>query len=471
MLFNSLLFGAFFCVVLTLHQLRAPWWLRKTHLVVASYAFYAAWNPPFVLLLLASTIVDWLVARSLARTENQLARRALLGASLLVNLGLLASFKYGDFLLASFGDAVALWGGQWNPPELGWVLPVGISFYTFQTLSYTIDVYRRELTPARSFLDFALFVGFFPQLVAGPIVRASEFLPQCETPQRTTLDGLSWGLLLVIIGLFQKVVLADTLLAPASDAVFGADQWGVLDAWVGALAFSGQIFFDFSGYSLCAIGVAGCLGFRLPENFNAPYAALGLSDFWRRWHITLSSWLRDYLYVPLGGNRRGALRTYRNLMLTMLLGGLWHGAAWNFVIWGGLHGLFLSIERYIRQWVSPAETLRPALLVTGTTSTFLLTTYAWVWFRAADIEAAGRISGAMFGWSTVPSSLHEPSTRVSVLLVMIGLVATHYLTREKSLAQTLVLVPRPLRVLALSLMLIAVVMVRGNDQAFIYFQF
>ncbi len=471
MLFNSLLFGAFFCLVLAVHQLRAPWWLRKLNLVIASYAFYAAWNPPFVVLLAASTVLDWLVARRLASTERQSLRGLLLSISLSMNLGLLATFKYADFLLSVSSDLVGLAGMAWTAPKLGLVLPVGISFYTFQSMSYTIDVYRRQLSPTRSLLDFALFVGFFPQLVAGPIVRASEFLPQCQVPRQTTGDALAWGLVLLVIGLFQKVVLADTLLAPASDALFAAREFATADAWIGSLAFSGQIFCDFSGYSLCAIGVAGTLGFRLPDNFRAPYAALGFSDFWRRWHISLSTWLRDYLYVPLGGNRRGQLKTLRNLMATMLLGGLWHGAAWNFVIWGGLHGLFLVVERRARRLIHDRVALRRVTRILVMLATFTLTTYAWVWFRAPNATVASEISLAMFGAGTSRTALLDGFVRTSVVIVMSGLLATHFWTRDRSIAEVVMATPRPLRVIGLALMLVLVVMVRGNDQAFIYFQF
>ena len=269
--------------------------------------------------------------------------------SLSVNLGLLGFFKYGTFLLDNFITFSELLGIPFTPAKPDIILPVGISFYTFQTLSYTLDIYFRKSRPWSSFLDYALFVTFFPQLVAGPIVRSSEFLPQCLTPRRATLERFSWGLILLVSGLFQKIVVADGLLAPIVEKVYDTGMVpDTLSAWCGTLAFSGQIFCDFAGYSSCAIGVAMCLGFKIPDNFRSPYAAIGFSDFWGRWHISLSSWLRDYLYIPLGGNRKGAAGTYINLMLTMLIGGLWHGASWTFVFWGGLHGLYLAVERMFR---------------------------------------------------------------------------------------------------------------------------
>ena len=245
---------------------------------------------------------------------------------------MLGFFKYGGFLLANFRRGLALLGVDYVPPEMDIFLPIGISFYTFQTLSYTIDVYRGHTRPWPSFLDFAMFVTFFPQLVAGPIVRAAEFLPQCVTPKRANAHQLGWGASLLVLGIFEKVVLADGVMAPVVDTVYGSvREAGFFSAWVGTLAFGSQIFFDFAGYSTCAIGAGLSLGFVLPDNFRFPYAAVGISDFWTRWHISLSSWLRDYLYIPLGGNRQGLVRTQANLMVTMLLGGLWHGAAWRFV--------------------------------------------------------------------------------------------------------------------------------------------
>ena len=262
--------------------------------------------------------------------------------SVVFNLGMLGYFKYGGFLLENFQALAATVGIDYTPPAWNIVLPVGISFYTFVTMSYTLDVYLRRARPGNSFLDFALFVTFFPHLVAGPIMRPTDLLPQFERESRPTRQQLRWGLMLMTLGLFNKIVIADGLLAPVVDKVYGAkDPLATLDAWLGTLAFSGQIFCDFAGYTTTAIGASLVLGISLIDNFRYPYASIGFSDFWRRWHISLSTWLRDYLYVPLGGNRKGPGRTYVNLMLTMLLGGLWHGAAWTFVVWGGLHGLFL----------------------------------------------------------------------------------------------------------------------------------
>ncbi len=351
MIFNSLTFVVFFAIVLAAHNARFfSWHQKKINLMIFSYLFYAAWNPPFVILLWVSTVVDWWAAQWMVRSKRHTTRKAWMLISVVVNLGMLGYFKYGEFLLANFVTLAASVGVDYRPPEWNIILPVGISFYTFATLSYTLDVYLRRAKPAKHFLDYALFVTFFPHLVAGPIMRPTELVPQFAEPRRATAHQLHFGLALIILGLFQKVVLADGFLGPVVEKVYDARE-GVpmmLDAWVATLAFSGQIFCDFAGYSTTAIGVALSLGFAMPDNFRFPYAAVGFSDFWRRWHISLSSWLRDYLYIPLGGNKHGPRRTYGALMGTMLLGGLWHGAAWTFVVWGGLHGLYLAVERWLK---------------------------------------------------------------------------------------------------------------------------
>ncbi len=470
MLFNSLLFAAFLPLVLALSASRASWRTKKLGLLAASFLFYAAWNPAFVLLLLLSTAIDWHVGNRLARAEGASRRRALVLVSLCSNLGLLAFFKYGNFALDSTISALATLGLHFEPIRMDILLPVGISFYTFQTLSYTLDIYRRELEPAADLVDFALYVSFFPQLVAGPIVRASEFLPQLRVERRATADQVRWGFTLLVIGLFQKVVLADQVLAPVVDRVYlptyGA---GALEAWIGTFAFAGQIFFDFAGYSLCAIGVAMMVGFELPDNFRRPYGAIGFSDFWRRWHISLSTWLRDYLYISLGGNRRGPVRTYVNLALTMLLGGLWHGAAWRFVVWGGLHGLYLVVERALRPVLALGRwtRTRPARLLAGAL-TFALVCVAWVFFRAADFDAAMRLVGAMFGAGEQASRMHAeyyPALGVVGLLLL-----SHGLGRNTSWEQLGARL-NPYVTAALLAVMLFFICISSDSRAFIYFQF
>ena len=399
MVFNSYTFVLFFAIVLLIHNLPLAWRWRKLNLLIASYLFYASWNPAFVLLLWASTGVDWFVGGALPEARTRVRRRALLLTSLGVNLGMLGFFKYGSFLLENQITLLRLFGIEFQPVAPDILLPVGISFYTFQTLSYTLEIYYGRSRPWNSFLDYALFVTFFPQLVAGPIVRAVNFLPQCIEPVRVTARQLGWGLCLLTLGVAEKVILADRALAPVASALFESHRAPTfVSAWIGTLAFSGQIFFDFSGYSIGAIGVALCLGFTLRDNFRFPYAAIGFSDFWRRWHISLSSWLRDYLYIPMGGNRRGSGRRWLNLMLTMLVGGLWHGASWTFVVWGGLHGFYLVAESLAiqlfgaaRVWTTRSAQFALALL------TFTLVTIAWVFFRAQSFGQALEILSAMLG--------------------------------------------------------------------------
>ena len=472
MVFNSLSFLLFFVVILALYYGVRGWRAQKGILLVASYLFYAAWSPPFVVLIWISTVVDWFAARGIARASSKSTKRMLLLASLGTNLGLLGYFKYGGFLVENFEAAVQTLGIAYQAPAVDIVLPVGISFYTFQTLSYTIDVYRGHGRPWRSFLDFSLFVTFFPQLVAGPIVRAFDFLPQCETPRRATGPQFVWGVYLMILGLFQKMVIADALLAPIADRIYGiAGPVSFADGWAGTLAFAGQIFCDFAGYSTCAIGAALCLGFMLPDNFRFPYGAVGFSDFWQRWHISLSQWLRDYLYISLGGNRTGKMRMYLNLFVTMLLGGLWHGASWVFVIWGALHGLYLVLERVIRHVADGVPSLQtPLARFWAGVGTFGLVCIAWVFFRAPTFEAAMHVLGGMFGLGDAEQVLRT-SELARALVVVGGLVVTHALMRHRTLEDVAGRLPRAARAALVAALLVGIVAIPGDGRAFIYFQF
>lgn len=474
MLFNSLTFVVFFAIVLSLHYSPFPWRIKKTNLLLASYLFYAAWNPPFVVLLWISTLVDWFVAKKMFLEERIARRRFLLALSIMVNLGVLGFFKYGDFLLENWTWLVSLAGIEWQAPGWDIVLPVGISFYTFQTMAYSLDIYLRRAKPAKSFLDFALFVTFFPQLVAGPIVRPTHLIPQFALPHVASRRQLGWGLGLMVLGIFQKVVIADTLLAPAADEVFGAQSHvSFWDAWLGTLAFSGQIFCDFAGYSTTAIGVALTLGFSLPNNFRFPYAAIGFSDFWRRWHISLSTWLRDYLYIPLGGNRKGPGRTYVNLMVTMLLGGLWHGASWTFVVWGGLHGLYLAVERLLSARFAGAAIARTWLFrVALALLTYFLVNLTWVFFRASDFATAWRMITAMFGFAPAGAGTPLPTLwMLQVVAVILCMVVIHWRMRDTSIERVVSKVPSWLLGMVLGAMLFLIIITQGSGNAFIYFQF
>ncbi|MFQ5651458.1 MAG: MBOAT family O-acyltransferase [bacterium] len=474
MIFNSLTFIVFFLVLVGLHYTIRSWKARKFILLIGSYLFYAAWNPPFVILLWISTMIDWFAANRL-ETERVRGKRILyLLLSLTANLGLLAFFKYGGFFLENFTTLVGFYGAEFQAAKPDIILPVGISFYTFQTLSYTLDVYHKRAHPARSFLDFALYVTFFPQLVAGPIVRATHFIPQCEAPKRATAQQFFWGLFMMSLGLFQKVVLADAMLAPAAEAVFGFTGGALhaLDAWLGVLAFSGQIFFDFSGYSTCAIGVALCFGFSLPDNFRVPYAAIGFSDFWRRWHISLSTWLRDYLYFPLGGNRAGELRTVVNLMMVMLIGGLWHGASWTFVAWGGLHGLFLIVERGLRRRFADVAWVRSmSARVFFWVLTYFLINMTWVFFRAVDFSSAGLIIASMLGLAGPGAQILTTLSILKIVVVVSALVGVHLTQRAINLEEAMSRAPGWLRTAAWTAMLFLLIITQGGGNAFIYFQF
>ena len=496
MVFNSYTFIAFFIVVLILHNLPFTWKVKKMNLLIASYIFYAAWNPPFILLLWLATVVDFLVGRALYRQENKSKKRMLLVVSLAGNLGMLIFFKYGGFLLENFTALVNAIGIDYHPAKPNIILPAGISFYTFTTLCYTIDMYKRRSEPVKSLLDFALFVTFFPHLVAGPIVRPPQLVPQFEKPRSASRKQLLEGLMLISMGLFMKVVLADGMLSASADTVFASSgKLLPLDAWTGVLAFSGQIFFDFAGYSTCAVGAALCLGFVLPQNFMYPYAAIGFSDFWKRWHITLSAWLRDYLYIPLGGNRKGKFRTYINLMITMLLGGLWHGASWTFVVWGGLHGLYLWVEKFFRDRavtntgivsVQTADTeavlvkasLAPGIMGNKTINnfflallTFFLINVTWVFFRSSSFIQSWELLKSMFSQTNGGVALLSTLAILKVGVIVSCMVVAHWLMRNTSVLTVAAKLPWWLIGIIWSVILLLIIISQESSSSFIYFQF
>ncbi|WP_128546844.1 MBOAT family O-acyltransferase [Larkinella soli] len=500
MVFNSYTFVVFFAIVLFLHYLPLAWRTKKINLLLASYLFYALWNPPFILLLWLSTVVDYQMARLIWQEQRPARRKMLLTVSLVLNLGMLSYFKYGGFLLENFTAILSAMGVTFQAARPDIILPVGISFYTFVTLSYTLDVYRKKFAPEPSFLNFALFVTYFPHLVAGPIVRPEDLIPQFKTPRQATARQIYQGLFLLSLGLFMKVTVADGLLADTADLIFGLPfPVRTLDAWIGVLAFSGQIFCDFAGYSTCAIGASLCLGITLPDNFRYPYAAVGFSDFWRRWHITLSTWLRDYLYIPLGGNRKGRPRTYVNLMLTMLLGGLWHGASWTFVVWGALHGLFLCIERLIRDGLDRTRRRRtaahqegalsegtvisraalgPALSLRGRSGQFLLAlltlflvNITWVFFRATTFKGAGLLLLSMFGVIPNGAPMLTTTAILTVGLVTVGIIVCHWRMRNSSLERLMERLPWWALGMVWAILLISLVLAQKSTSSFIYFQF
>jgi len=396
LVFNSVVFGVFLAVTFTVYW-SVPARFRNPILLAGSYVFYGWWDWRFLSLLAISTVVDFSIGRRLGRTEQKGPRTRLLILSSVVNLGILAVFKYSNFFIDSLSSLTSSVGLGELSPALSVVLPVGISFYTFQTLSYTFDVYRRRIEPTRNILDFATYVAFFPQLVAGPIERAQRLLPQISDRGRRLPQGapLQGAVLLILQGMFKKVVLADGVAVIANEVFSAPEDYSWIGVSLGVLAFGIQIYGDFSGYTDIARGISRLFGIELVVNFKQPYLSRNITEFWRRWHISLSDWLRDYLYIPLGGNRGGLMSTLRNLMVTMLLGGLWHGASWNFVMWGGLHGAFLVAHRLARGGRTSESSLRwreiPAILLT-----FGVVHVAWVFFRADTFSDAFDVLGRIF---------------------------------------------------------------------------
>ncbi len=471
MLFNSLGFIAFLAIVLFFYYTNfLSWKSKKGMLLLASYIFYGLWNPFLVILLWISTFVDWTAGNKLVYEENEVKRKFWLILSLVVNLGFLAFFKYGNFLLENFVLAVNSAGMAYEPQPMDIILPMGISFYTFQTMSYTIDLYNRRVDPAKTFLDFALYVTFFPQLVAGPIVRSKDLVTQFYEEKKANVEQFIWGTFLLTLGLFLKMVMADTLLAGSSDAVFNSGLIPhSLDAWAGTLAFSGQIFFDFAGYSTCAIGIALMLGIILPDNFRYPYAAIGFSDFWRRWHISLSTWLRDYLYIPLGGNRFGITRLYAALIITMLLGGLWHGAAWTFVFWGALHGIYLILERVLKQRIHfKINAFTGIFLALGT---YFLINITWVFFRANDFSVAWNMLSSMFFLNNEENIILSSFAVLKVFLVIGLTFICHWLLRNSSVRSIAEKSSSWALGLVWGAMIFLIAISQTSGEQFIYFQF
>jgi D-alanyl-lipoteichoic acid acyltransferase DltB (MBOAT superfamily) len=411
MFFDTPVYTVFLTLVVLLYW-RLGWRSQNRMLLAASYLFYGWWDVRFLGLIAASTVVDYYCARVIASSQDQGRRRLLLTISLVVNLGFLAAFKYFNFFVDSFATVLASLGVD-NVPvtTLQILLPPGISFYTFQEVAYIVDVYHRKLEPADSLIEYALFISLFPHLIAGPIQRPSHLLPQVQAPRTFDQSQFFNGLLLILSGLFRKAVIADNC-ALVADAAFSGRLRppNVATTMLGSYAFAWQIYGDFSGYSDIARGSAQLLGFHFMVNFRQPYLATSLQDFWRRWHISLSTWLRDYLYIPLGGNRYGEAMTYRNLMLTMLLGGLWHGANWTFVVWGGIHGAGLAGERAlgkVRTTNSEVRRGRAGSLFDWRTWAariviFHLVCLAWIFFRAESVDAAFAMLGGLGTWRWAP---------------------------------------------------------------------
>jgi len=417
MLFNSWSFPPFFAAVLALYY-GLPRRAQNVMLLAASYFFYACWDWRFLGLLVLSTSADWTLANLIKREPTRRGARRWVATSVALNLCFLGFFKYFNFFVDSADALLHAIGAPAFGRHLSVVLPVGISFYTFQSISYIVDVYRGDVEPARNPIDYALFVAFFPHLVAGPIMHSRDLLPQMQNPRHTTAAQVRAGLWLMLWGFFKKMVVSDNL-AGVVDAVYGAPAASAGAVVLATYAFAYQIYCDFSGYTDIARGAAKLMGFELMLNFNRPYLALNPSDFWRRWHISLSTWLRDYLYIPLGGNRGGQLMTYRNLLLTMLLGGLWHGAAWNFVLWGLFHGALLIAHRAIvDEWeLWPFD--GPLARLLSRVVMFHLVCYGWLLFRATSFAQIASFTGSLL---TGIGGLAMPLAPAAMLVFLVAMV-------------------------------------------------
>jgi alginate O-acetyltransferase complex protein AlgI len=472
MTFDSLTFVVFLALTFAAYWATPSWTARKVLVLVCSYVFYAAWNPFFVLLIIATTGFDWFAARWMDRAKVQSRRKAIMAASIVINLGALGFFKYAQFFADTAVDLLRVFSVDFKPLSLGILLPVGISFYTFESLSYVIDVYRKRIAVSKSLLDYSLYVTFFPHLVAGPILRYGDFSPQCLEPKSWRSVSVGRGLALLVFGLALKVCLADLIFAPVADQVFGhASEAGFAESWLGASAFSLQVFCDFAGYSLCAIGTALMFGFRFPMNFESPFGSIGIAELWTRWHMSLASWMRDYVFTPLGGYRKGRARGHFNLLVTFVLVGLWHGAAWTFVLWGALHGLFLIGERLLREhvWDFAKVHNAPARVVFAIV-TFGLFTVAVVFFRASSIGQAWTIVSAMFIPGTRSALVAFDVSMVAIVAgaVMIGAQIRYGHLRGWDWLESWSVTPRAA---SIALALTAIVLSPGFNPAFIYFQF
>jgi alginate O-acetyltransferase complex protein AlgI len=470
MLFPTIEFAIFFAVVFPL-----TWLLndlntaKKWFLVAASYFFYAAWRADFTLILLTSSVVNFCLALLLGRLADGRGRLALLWLGIAVNLGVLGAFKYYNFFAASTMNLASTVGWNLQIPFFEVGLPIAISFLTFHALSYIIDVYHRKLAPTRSLVDILLYISFFPHLIAGPIVRAKAFLEQTVQRSNPKDIRLGFAVFLIVGGLFKKVIVANYLSTDFVDGVFRSPtEYSRLDLLLGMYAYALQIYCDFSAYTDIAIGIANLLGYQFPQNFNQPYRALSVQDFWRRWHMTLSFWLRDYLYIPLGGNRGGALFTYRNILITMVLGGLWHGASLSFIIWGLLHGLALVVERTLGVTGPGGHRLVPAAVSWLVAFHFVCLT--WVFFRAPSLDGAlAYLSALVAGdaiWSTTVTPLVLLMLAFGALTQIIPDAWFERLEVRYDRASIAVKVALPFAVIFL-----VAVAAPGGVPPFIYFQF
>jgi alginate O-acetyltransferase complex protein AlgI len=474
MLFCSQEFLLFFLLVFSLYWLVNQARFRVYLLLAASFYFYASWNKWLALLIVGSTVLDYLIAHGLERSQHGAVRKTLLGLSIGFNLGVLAYFKYMNFFLESLFTTLRMMGSEASIPVLQVMLPIGISFYTFEAISYTVDVYSRRIQAEKSLPHFLLFILFFPHLVAGPIVRARDFLPQVARHKKWNWMRMQFGVELFLLGLFKKLAIADRMAAVADPIFAEPGSYATWAVWLGVLAYSLQIYCDFSGYSDMAIGIAHMFGYKLGVNFRMPYLAKNIAEFWHRWHISLSTWLRDYVFISLGGSRGTRWETYRNLMITMTLGGLWHGASWPFVVWGVVHGAMLVGHRLLKDVYerSPAWTQFWATR-TGTAvrmaTTFLLVSLGWVLFRAPTLAAAGEVYRRLF----LPVEGAAVALSLVSIATLFGVAAgAHYLGETGLWNRWSRRLPaEALAVGYAAIALAAAVLAPASGKAFIYFQF
>ena len=475
MLFCSMEFLFFFAALLLVYWI-IPWRQARIWLLLAaSFFFYASWNKQLALLICATTVMDYLVALGMDRGRRQVVRKGLLALSLVVNLGVLCYFKYANFFLLSLDELLIAAGAPMWFNTLKVILPIGISFYTFEAINYTVDVYRRRVPAERNLGHFMLFILFFPHLVAGPIVRASDFLPQIRRRKRFSWPRMHLGAQFFFLGLFKKLAIADRMALFADPIFQDPSAYHTKAVWMGVLAYALQIYCDFSGYTDMAIGCAHMLGYKLARNFNIPYVSCNVSEFWRRWHISLSSWLRDYLFIPLGGSRGGTWKTNRNLLITMTLGGLWHGASWTFVFWGVLHGVLLIVHKMFADLCKGRPFLERVLLsppgsLLRMALTFLSVCVGWVFFRAPSFSIAGDVLRRMVIFNDSASTGPVPSAGLALTIAVVAIchVARHFdLWRKWGLR-----LPAPVLGFNYAVAVtLALMLAPSGSKPFIYFQF
>ncbi|MCL4121882.1 UNVERIFIED_CONTAM: hypothetical protein GTU68_014030 [Idotea baltica] len=469
MLFNSIEYLIFLPTVFILYWLlRGDYKKQNILLLIASFIFYGWWDWRFLGLIIYSSYLDYYIGLKLHEETSNKIRKRWLTFSLVSNLGLLGFFKYYNFFADSFAASMMTVGWEVDDLTLNIILPVGISFYTFQTLSYTIDIYRKEIKPTKDIVAFFTFVSFFPQLVAGPIERAAHLIPQIEKKRVFKEKWFKDGLFQIAIGLFRKIVIADNLAIYVDSIYAGPEIHNSSTLLLATVFYSWQIYFDFTGYSDIAIGSAKLLGFNFKQNFNFPYFSSSITEFWRRWHISLSSWLRDYLYISLGGNRKGIKITYRNLLITMLLGGLWHGSSWNFVIWGAIHGLALSLEKsvFAKRNISNFGFL-------GYIYTFFIVLLSWVFFRAQDFTSAITIIKKIVLFDFIKPFIGDTNTvTIALLMLSLGIIFDYYVFKKRVPLEDLGSKFNPLKLsLFLAILMLVMILFYSTSNNFIYFQF